>query len=101
MFIFRGIRDKIRKAVNYEEVALTDISVIDFDDIDTTISDNIDNASIYIDHDLDNTKIYLVKDITIKSPLIKRPTLSAKKEDIYVTIPVSYTHLTLPTKRIV
>ena len=87
MFIFRGIRDKIRKAVNYEEVALTDISVIDFDDIDTTISDNIDNASIYIDHDLDNTKIYLVKDITIKSPLIKRPTLSAKKEDIYVTIP--------------
>jgi len=91
MFIVPWFKDKLKRFTRYEEVALTDVSVIDFNDIDTTISDNIGTVSIYIDHDLDNTKIYLVQDITIKSPLIKRPTLSAKKEDIYVTIP----HLTL------
>ena len=44
---------------------------------------------------------FFVRGKNIKIDEIKHPTVDVKEDELKAMIPVSYTHLTLPTKRIV
>lgn len=83
------LKKQINKSISCSEIALKELSVIDFADIDDDI--HYKRSVVFIDHGIKRTDAYVINNIDIKSPLIKRPTINmSHKEDIYTTIPELY-----------